>query len=134
MDKYTIGQAAAKSGLSPKMIRDYEQKGILPSRPRTQAGYRLYDQNDIDMLCFTARARRLDFSLNQIRSLLLLWLDQDRSSADVKKVAEQHINDLEGKAQQLLDMARYLRQLSQSCAGDDSPECPILKGMGAPFK
>lgn len=133
MSKFTISQASKLSGLSPKMIRDYEAKGIVPARFRSSAGYRMYEQCDIDQLRFIARTRHLGFSLKQSQALLLLWQDQDRLSADVKQLADQHIADLELKAQQLLEMAQHLRELSQSCAGDESPECTILKGIENPL-
>lgn len=133
MSNFTISQASTLSGLSPKMIRDYETKGITAARGRNKAGYRIYEQADIEQLRFIARARHLGFSLKQIQALLLLWQDQHRLSADVKQLADQHIADLELKAQQLLKMAQSLRELSQSCAGDHSSECTILKGIENPL-
>lgn len=132
MSLYTISQAALHSGLSTKQIRDYESKGLLPIALRSENGYRLYTDKDLHALFFIAQARKLGFSLNQINNLLLLWQDTQRSSAQVKKLAEQHIAELEHKAQQLQHMANTLRQLSLQCHGDDKPNCPILKGLESP--
>lgn len=133
MKKYTISQAAAHSGLSAKMIRDYESKGLLPPATRNEAGYRLYAERDLHTLLFIAHARELGFSLMQIKDLLALWQNKNRSSAEVKKMAEAHIAELEQKAQQLHDMAEMLRTLAQQCRGDARPDCPILRGLEKPL-
>lgn len=133
MKKYTISQAAAHSGLSAKMIRDYESKKLLPPAMRNEAGYRLYAERDLHTLLFIAHARELGFSLKQIKELLALWQNKNRSSAEVKKMAEAHIAELEQKAQQLHDMAEVLRTLAQQCHGDARPDCPILKGLEQPL-
>lgn len=132
MSIYSIGQAAAHSGLSTKQIRDYESKGLVHAAQRTENGYRIYKEPDLHALLFIAQARKLGFSLEQIRNLLDLWHDHHRASADVKQLAEQHIHELETKALQLQQMAAVLRELTQQCHGDDRPECPILKGLESP--
>lgn len=132
MKKYTISQAAAHSGLSAKMIRDYESKGVLAHALRNEAGYRLYAERDLHTLLFIAHARELGFSLKQINELLALWQNKNRSSAEVKKMAEAHIAELEQKAQQLHEMAAVLRALAQQCHGDARPDCPILRGLEKP--
>ena len=101
-----IGEAAAESGLSAKMIRYYESVDLIPSASRTEAGYRVYSENDVHTLRFVRRARDLGFSVEQISELLTLWHDHSRASVDVKRVALQHLAD--------------------NCHGDNRPECPIL--------
>ncbi|WP_269901923.1 Cu(I)-responsive transcriptional regulator [Paenalcaligenes faecalis] len=134
MKHYTISQAAAHSGLSAKMIRDYEAKGLLPAAIRNDAGYRLYQERDLHTLLFIARARELGFSLKQLEALLALWQDTARSSSQVKQLAESHIAELEEKAKQLHEMAETLRILARQCHGDDRPDCPILRGLEKPLK
>ncbi|GAA5092663.1 MAG: Cu(I)-responsive transcriptional regulator [Alcaligenaceae bacterium] len=133
MTYYSIRQAAEHSGLTPKMIRDYEQKGLLVNIRRNDAGYRLYTEQDLHTLFFIAHARTLGFSLKQIAELVALWQNPTRSSADVKALAQSHIQTLEQKAQQLHEMANSLRQLVRQCHGDEHPDCPILKGLEKPF-
>lgn len=133
MTTFTISQAAAISGLSPKMIRDYEKKGLFAETKRNEAGYRIYADRELHTLTFIARARELGFSLKQIDELLLLWQDTSRSSSDVKAVAQSHITELEKKAQQLLAMAESLRELANQCHGDQRPDCPILRGLEKPL-
>lgn len=133
MKTYTISQAASHSGLSAKMIRDYEAKGLLPPALRNEAGYRLYQERDLHSLLFIAHARELGFSLKQLDALLTLWQDKDRSSAQVKRLAESHIAELEKKADQLHEMANTLRHLALQCQGDERPDCPILRGLEKPL-
>jgi len=124
-----IGEAAKLSGVSAKMIRYYESTGLMPSVARTQAGYRVYSQSDVHTLRFIRRARDLGFSVAQTADLLRLWSDQSRASADVKRIALQHIAELEAKMQALQQMAVTLRHLARHCHGNDRPECPILEEL-----
>lgn len=131
-----IGEAAEHSGVSAKMIRYYEQSGLTPPAQRSESGYRTYRQADIHRLRFIRRARDLGFSVAEIRDLLSLWDDRSRHSADVKRLAETHINELEERIGQLRQMADTLQTLINCCAGDERPDCPILANLeqadGAP--
>jgi Cu(I)-responsive transcriptional regulator len=126
-----IGGAAKASGVSAKMIRHYEALGLLAEARRTQAGYRLYERNDIHTLRFVRRARDLGFSIKAIEQLLGLWRNRRRSSADVRRVAQQHIAELNQKIDELQAMRRTLTQLVHHCHGDERPECPILDDLGS---
>jgi Cu(I)-responsive transcriptional regulator len=126
-----IGDAAAASGVSAKMIRHYESVALLPPAARTDAGYRQYTASDVHTLRFIRRARDLGFSLDEIRDLLGLWQDRGRPSRQVKALAQAHIADLDRRAHELLDMKAALEHLVRGCRGDDRPECPILQGLGA---
>ena len=125
----TIGDAAKESAVSAKMIRHYESIGLLPKAQRTQAGYRLYDSNDVHTLRFIQRARSLGFPLETIRTLLALWRNRRRSSAQVKDLAQRHVADLERKITEMQAMVRTLKHLAHNCHGDDRPDCPILDDL-----
>lgn len=124
-----IGQAAANSGVTAKMIRHYESIGLITPGARTDAGYRTYGDNDLHTLRFVKRARSLGFSLEQIRDLLSLWQDKGRASADVKDLAQAHVAKLNQRIAELTEMRDTLRRLAQSCSGDQRPNCPILQGL-----
>lgn len=126
---FNIGEAASGSGVSAKMIRYYESLGLLQQAKRTQAGYRIYDRRDIHTLRFVRRARDLGFSVGEIEHLLALWQNRRRSSADVRRLAQQHILDLERKIDELQAMRRTLEELVDHCHGDSRPECPILDDL-----
>ena len=124
-----IGEAAAASGVTPKMIRHYEDIGLIREAARTESGYRTYGPKDIATLSFIRRSRDLGFPIAQIRTLLALWQDRDRASADVKQVAGEHIDELRAKMRQLQEMVATLEHLSAHCHGDDRPDCPILEQL-----
>jgi len=124
-----IGRAAKASGVTAKMIRHYESKGLLRAARRTDAGYRLYDENDVHTLRFVRRARDLGFSIKEIERLLGLWQNRRRTSAEVRRVAERHIAELNQKIDELHAMRRALEQLVSHCHGDARPECPILDDL-----
>jgi MerR family transcriptional regulator, copper efflux regulator len=127
-----IGQAAGASGVSAKMIRYYESIDLIAPSRRSPAGYRTYGENDVHMLRFVKRARNLGFSLDQIRELLSLWQDPQRASADVKRVAQEHVAQLELRIRELNEMRGTLAHLADACCGDDRPECPILESLSQP--
>ncbi len=131
MDTMNIGEAAKATGVSAKMIRHYEEVGLLPAPRRTDAGYRLYNPNDIHTLRFIRHARDLGFSIHDIGELVGLWQNRRRPSRQVKALAQTHIQQLEQKAQELLAMKASLEHLVRCCQGDDRPECPILENLAA---
>lgn len=128
---HNIGQASKASGVSAKMIRHYESLGLLAEARRTQAGYRIYDRNDLHTLRFVRRARDLGFSIKAIEQLLGLWRNRRRSSADVRRIAQQHVAELDQKIGELQAIKRTLEQLVHHCHGDQRPDCPILDDLGA---
>ena len=126
---FNIGQAAKQSGVSAKMVRHYESLGLLPAVHRTDAGYRQYGDRQIHTLRFIRRARALGFSMLEIAELLKLWQNQQRASADVKRIAQAHVADLERRIAEMQAMRQTLAQLAHCCAGNDRPDCPILSGL-----
>ncbi|GLX63500.1 MULTISPECIES: Cu(I)-responsive transcriptional regulator [Proteus] len=127
-----IGQAAKKSGISSKMIRYYEQIGLIPKANRTESGYRDYSDADVACFRFIRHARALGFSTEQISTLLVLWNNGDRASADVKAIAISHIKELNRKIAELQRMTQTLEHLAKDCQGDNSPDCPIIAGLIEP--
>ena len=126
---HNIGDAAAASGVSAKMIRHYESIGLIPPANRTFANYRLYGDDDLHRLRFIKRARSLGFPMAQVQELLGLWSDPRRASAQVKKLAQSHAAELAQKVRDMQAMQRTLEQLAQHCHGDDRPSCPILDDL-----
>ena len=127
-----IGEAAEASGVSAKMIRYYESIALIEPDSRTDAGYRIYDEEDVHTLRFIKRARTLGFSIEETTELLALWRDKSRASADVKTFAMRHVRELEAKVKELRAMVRTLRHLAESCHGDNRPDCPILDDLADP--
>lgn len=128
---FNIGEAARASGVTAKMVRHYESIGLLPPARRTEAGYRQYGMDDVRILQFIHRGRALGFSLDQIAGLLALWRDKERASADVRRLALEHIDELDRKIAELKAMKRTLAALASSCHGDERSDCPILDDLAA---
>lgn len=124
-----IGQASRASGVGAKMIRYYDEIGLVRPSGRTEANYRDYEQREINELRFIKRARSLGFSMEEITQLLSLWRDRGRPSREVKAIADRHIADLDARIVEMQAMVSTLRHLSRSCAGDDLPDCPILADL-----
>jgi MerR family copper efflux transcriptional regulator len=126
---FNIGQASKASGISSKMIRHYEVVGLLGTPKRTHSGYRIYNDNDLHVLTFIRHARDLGFSIKKIQELLGLWLNKDRASEQVKKIAMEHIVELDMKIQSLQSMKEELLDLAKRCHGNARPDCPIIEKL-----
>jgi MerR family transcriptional regulator, copper efflux regulator len=124
-----IGRASKESGVSVKMIRHYEAIGLLTNVARTHANYRVYSGTNVHTLRFIKRARKLGFSVDDIRELLSLWQNKSRSSASVKKIAAGHMDDLKRKIAEMQSMLTTLQHLTHNCHGDQRPDCPILEDL-----
>lgn len=128
-----IGEVAKRCGLSVKTVRYYHDIGLVKA-DRLANGYRSYGQRQLDQLRFLGNCRKIGFSLEQCEQLLSLYVDRNRASADVKKIAAAHLDEIESRLAQLSQLRDSLHQLMDCCAGDDHPDCPILDslaGMGA---
>jgi MerR family copper efflux transcriptional regulator len=124
-----IGEAAGASAISQRMIRHYEKIGLIAPAARRNSGYRDYDVQDVHTLRFIGRARDLGFPIEDIRTLLALWSDRDRSSTDVKKLALSRAAELRKRVAVLEEMCGALEHLAAACHGDDRPDCPILRSL-----
>ena len=126
-----IGDAAARSGVSVKMIRYYESIGLVSRAARGANAYRDFDERDVHDLRFIKRARSLGFPIGEIRALLALWRDRTRPSREVKRVVAAHIAALEARIAEMQAMVATLAHLADHCRGDDRPDCPILEDLAA---
>ncbi|AXQ22368.1 Cu(I)-responsive transcriptional regulator [Acinetobacter wuhouensis] len=124
-----IGQVSKQSGISNKMIRYYEQIGLLDAAKRATSGYRVYSEQDLKTLNFIRHARDLGFSSEQMKELLSLWKNNERQSAEVKQLTLQHIQVLNDKIAQLQAMVDLLQHSANCCSGNDQADCAILKNI-----
>jgi Cu(I)-responsive transcriptional regulator len=127
-----IGEVAERTGVPPKTIRYYEEIELIPSPARGANGYRSYTDEAVHTLRFVASARNLGFTVEQCRALLALYRDKGRASADVKRVAEEHIAAIDRKIEELGAMRKVLATLARRCHGDDRPDCPIIDELSRP--
>lgn len=123
-----IADIAKKTGLSSKMIRDYEKEGLIHPK-RLENGYRVYQHADVELLNFIRQARLMNFSLSQIKELLCLKENPNRQSAQVKAVVAQHLEEVERQLENLYQVREYLHALHQACKGDSGYECAIINAL-----
>ena len=125
-----IGRAAEAAGLPVKTVRYYADIGLVEAPDRSETGYRRYDEAAVRKLAFVRRARDFGFSIEECRELLSLYEDQSRSSSDVRRIAQAHLEEIEEKQRQLAALHDELAHLVKACRGDDRPDCPILDRLG----
>lgn len=124
-----ISEAAKSVGLPTKTVRYYADIGLVIPISRSEAGYRQYDDSALRKLSFVKRARTFGFSVNDCRDLLGLYENTERSSADVRAIAKDRLEDIEAKQRELQLLHDELSLLVKACKGDNRPDCPILKGL-----
>src|SRR5579883_461826 len=121
-----IGEVAAATGLPAKTIRYYESVGLIDPPARSGGNYRLYDKRHVETLRFIQHARRLGFSVAQVAALVALWRDKRRASADVRRLAVAHLEEIDARIAELKQVRQSLQSLVDRCHGDHRPDCPIL--------
>lgn len=124
-----IGTIARRADLPTKTVRYYADIGLVLPSDRSSAGYRIYSEIELNKLRFVRSARSFGFSVEECRELLGLYEDRDRSSRDVKRMAQQRIKQIEDKMAELQSLHDELARLAESCHGDDRADCPILTGL-----
>lgn len=125
-----IGEIAKRTELPVKTVRYYADVGLVKPTGRTDAGYRTYDDKSLRKLIFVRRSRAMGFSIGECRKLLGLFEDQSRASSEVRKIAKQHLVEIDIKLDELKKLQKELAMLVNSCNGDDRPDCPILDALG----
>lgn len=132
----TVGEAARRAGVSPKAVRLYEARGILPAAERTEAGYRTYTEDDIEILRFVRRARALGLRLEEIRRIVDLQRQGAQPCGTVIQLLERHLGDIDRTMRELRalrkDLSRALEAArSTALRGGDVVICPIIEhGQG----
>lgn len=127
--QFSIGEAAKASGVTAKMIRHYEEIGLMPPAKRTLSNYRTYSMNDVFILRFIKQGRKLGFSNEKTKLLTSLWQNHNRSSAEVKSLVLEHLSELEKSIQEMQAIYHDLKHLADCCQGDEKPECPIINSL-----
>lgn len=124
-----IGEAAAQAGVNVQTIRYYERRGLLPSSPRRESGYRELPEESVRVVRFIKRAQDLGFSLDEVAELLRLRRSKDRVKA--RAVAGRRLKQIEQKLAELAAMRDALRHLVHTCREGATPTCPILEALEA---
>ena len=130
MDTYTIGQLARETHVNVETVRFYERQGLIQQPPRRESGYRQYTENEASRIKFIRRAKDLGFTLKEIKELLSLKTDSENSCDQVRRSAEEKINEIDEKISSLREIRTALVSLSQSCETRmDNQDCPIIEAL-----
>ena len=125
-----IGEVALKAGVTNRAIRHYEELNLIKSN-RLSNNYRLYSKETLDKVKFISRARKLGFSINECSSLISLFDNKKRKSAEVRKIAIIKNDELKRQIQELEDLQKSLEWLIKKCPGNDKPNCPIIEELAS---
>ena len=128
----TIGQLARQSNLTPRAIRYYEELGLIQPPVRTESNYRLFDSQSAERLRFISKCRSLGFSIAEISDLLRIMDDPGHTCAQVEQLTMSHLELVDAKLQQLMDVRRSLTKYLSQCTGQDISECPVLDFLKKP--
>jgi MerR family Zn(II)-responsive transcriptional regulator of zntA len=110
-----VGEVSRRLGLNPQTLYFYERIGLIPAAKRTQAGYRLFDEQDIERLSFITRVKALGFSLEEIKELLKLQDQCFFSCGEVYNILFYKIQQIEQNIRQLQDLREELLPLLERC-------------------
>jgi len=129
-----IGSLAERTGTNAPTIRYYEQIGLLPPANRQTGGQRTYGAEDVRRVTFIRRCREFGFSTEQVRSLIVLVQDRERSCMEARDLALTHLVALRTKLRELKaleqSIAGFVKSCDASCAGGPGPDCIILEDLG----
>jgi Cu(I)-responsive transcriptional regulator len=125
----TIGHLARETGTKVETVRFYEKTGLLPKPTRTEGNYRSYDRAHLNRLSFIRRARDLGFSLDQIRALLALSDDRERSCSAVDEIAKEHREEVERKIADLQSLKKELDRMIDQCGCGVVADCQIIESL-----
>lgn len=128
-DTLSIGALARATGTKVETVRWYERVGLLPSPARTPGNYRSYGQAHLDRLSFIRRARDLGFTLDQVRDLLRLADQRDRSCGEVDTIARAHLEEVERKIVDLEALRRELADIIGQCGHGTVADCRIIEAL-----
>lgn len=123
-----IGEAAQRSGVSAANIRYYEREGLLKPQARAGNDYRLYSEADIHRLRFIRQCRALDMSLDEVRTLLALDLNNKADCATASTALDAHLSHVRQRLAELGALEKDLLTLRKRCDGSDD-QCHIIEAL-----
>lgn len=129
----SIGGLARRSGTNPPTIRYYEEIGLVRRAARRDGGHRTYGDDDLKRLTFIRRCRELGFPIDQVRSLVDLLENGDRSCLEARELARRNLEDIQTKLSELkaleADLTKLVTDCDAACVGGPGPDCVILEDL-----
>lgn len=135
-ESLSIGTLARQAGCTVPTIRYYEEIGLLPVAPRSEAGQRLYGEPALRRLSFIRRVRGFNFSIEQVRELVSLVDEPGRPCVEVRDIAAVHLREVQQKLAELQELeaklASFVNSCNTACAGGPAVDCTILEDLTVP--
>lgn len=125
----SIGELGRLTDTKVETVRYYERIGLLAAPARTAGNYRSYGPDHLSRLSFIRRSRDLGFSIDQVRALLDLSDDRDRSCNAVDAIAREHLAEVERKIADLRALRRELASMVDQCRCGTVAECRIIEAL-----
>ena len=126
--QWRIGEAARFSGVGAANIRYYEKEGLLPLQARSEARYRLYDEDDVHRLRFIRLCRAMDMSLGEVRKLLGLDLTDKADCLSARQTLDEHLGHVRERLAELRSLESNLLSLREGCDGNGA-RCGIIETL-----
>lgn len=126
--QHRIGEAARRSGVSAANIRYYEREGLLQPQARGDNHYRVYSESDIHRLRFVRQCRTMDMSLDEVRTLLGLDLNNKADCATASAALNEHLGHVRQRLAELRALEKDLLALRKRCDGSDD-HCHIIEAL-----
>lgn len=127
---FKIGEVARRAQVNKETVRYYEKRELIPAPDRRRSGYRIFTQRHIDQIKFIKRAQELGFTLNEIKELLELRMDENTTCSEIRKEAQEKYRDVTDKIEDLQKIKNTLVDLIDSCTGEGPKgDCPILEAL-----
>ena len=112
-----IGELARATGFKDKTIRYYEREGLLPDPGRTPSGYREYGPEDVDRLQFVQKAKRIGFSLSDIRSVLQIYGRREPTCRHIRSLLDEKLALADALLRDLYALRKELARLRDQASG-----------------
>ena len=126
LGRITRGELARRTGVNIETIRYFENIGVLATPDRTEGGHRVYDEEHVRTLGFVRRARNLGFTPQEVRAILALGGPGKACCAEVRTIAEHHLEQVRAKLADLVELERLLTATVEHCSGKPAPECAVM--------
>lgn len=112
---FLVGEVSRRLGLNSQTLYFYERIGLMPNPKRTAAGYRLYDQPDLERLSFISQAKALGLSLENIKELLRMQEGQQLSCQEVYARLLKKVQDIDDTIAKLQTLKAQLTPILDRC-------------------
>lgn len=130
--RYTISQLARAAGVPTSTLRYYERIGLVQPTRRAENNYRLYTKDTLQIVRFIRTAQTSGFTLDNIRTLLELQVDDATLCKDVQPLIEKRLAEVSQRIREMRSIQRLLKTFLSICQKQDQDaQCPVVESLSA---